>query len=110
MATPYQVINRLNEELDERVLEAIYRAKKPLAGKPRTGSAVSAEGDYAVFSIDAVAAGRPENVPLAERDQRKESLSGQSGIADYTAFILQLESEADIVRSDDALAEQDGFQ
>jgi peptidyl-prolyl cis-trans isomerase D len=110
VASPYLVINRLNEELDERVLEAIYRTKKPQAGKPRTGSAVTAEGDYAVFSIDAVAPGRPENVPLAERDQRKETLSGQSGIADYTAFILQLESEADIVRSEDALAEQDGFQ
>lgn len=110
VASPYLVINRLTEELDERVLEAIYRAKKPPAGKPRTGSAVTAEGDYAVFSIDAVAPGRPENVPLAERDQRKETLAGQSGIADYTAFILQLESEADIVRSEDALAEQDGFQ
>ncbi len=110
VATPYSVIDRLNEELDERVLEAIYRAKKPLAGTPRTGSAVTAEGDYAVFSIDAVAPGRPENVPLAERDQRKVALSGQSGIADYTAFILQLESEADIVRSEDALAEADGFQ
>jgi peptidyl-prolyl cis-trans isomerase D len=109
-ATPYLVINRLNEDIDERVLEAIYRAKKPLAGKPRTGSAVTADGDYAVFSIDAVAPGRPENVPLAERDQRKETLAGQSGIADYTALILSLESAADIVRSEDALAEQDGFQ
>ncbi|MCI0518018.1 MAG: peptidyl-prolyl cis-trans isomerase, partial [Woeseiaceae bacterium] len=108
-ATPYAVINRLSEDLDERVLEAIYRAKKPLQGKPRTGTAVTVEGDYAVFSLDAVAPGRPENVPLAERDQRKEQLSGQSGIADYTAFILQLESEADIVRSEDALSDEIGF-
>lgn len=108
-ATPYAVINRLSEDLDERVLEAIYRAKKPLQGKPRTGTAVTVEGDYAVFSLDAVAPGRPESVPLAERDQRKEQLSGQSGIADYTAFILQLESEADIVRSEDVLSEEIGF-
>lgn len=108
-ATPYTVINRLSEDLDERVLEAIYRAKKPAAGKPRTGSAVTAEGDYAVFSLDAVAPGRPENVPLAERDQRKVQLAGQTGVADYTAFILQLESEADIVRSEDVLNEEIGF-
>ena len=108
-ATPYKVIDRLDEEMDERVLEAIYRAKKPTAGKPRSASAVTAEGDYAVFSIDAVAPGRPENVPLAERDTRKEQLAGQSGVADYTAFILQLESEADIVRSEDALADPEVF-
>jgi hypothetical protein len=48
-------------------------------------------------------------VPLAERDARKKSLAGQSGGADYTAFVLQLEREADIVRSEDALAEQDVF-
>ncbi|MDH4048662.1 MAG: SurA N-terminal domain-containing protein [Gammaproteobacteria bacterium] len=107
--TPYSVIDRLNESVDGRVLEAIYRAKKPLAGKPRVGTAITDEGDYAVFTIDAVAPGRPESVPLADRDARKEQLSGQSGSADYTAFVLQLEREADIVRSESALAEQDNF-
>jgi peptidyl-prolyl cis-trans isomerase D len=108
-AKPYTVVDRQNEEMDGRVLEAVYRAKKPLSGKPRIGTAVSNSGDYAVFSIDAVAPGRPENVPLAERDARKESLAGQAGGADYTAFVLQLEREADIVRSEDALAEQDPY-
>jgi peptidyl-prolyl cis-trans isomerase D len=110
VATPYTVIDRLNEDLDARVLEAIYRSKKPLAGAPRVGLAVTTDGNYAVFSIDAVAPGRPENVPLAERDARKKALAGQSGGADYTAFVLQLEREADIVRSESALAEPDGFQ
>jgi peptidyl-prolyl cis-trans isomerase D len=108
-ATPYAVIDRLNENLDGRVLEAIYRARKPLEGSPRVGNAVTENGDYTVFSINAVAPGRPESVPLAERDARKKSLAGQSGGADYTAFVLQLEREADIVRSEDALAEQDVF-
>jgi peptidyl-prolyl cis-trans isomerase D len=103
---PYTVIDRLNENLDPRVLEAIYRAKKPLAGSPRVGTAVTEDGDFAVFSIDAVAPGRPESVPLADRDSRKKALAGQSGGADYAAFILQLEREADIVRSESALAEE----
>lgn len=107
--SPYEVVDRLNEALDSRVLEAIYRAKKPLAGSPRVGTAVTENGDYAVFSIDAVAPGRPESVPLAERDARKNSLASQSGGADYAAFILQLEREADIVRSEDALAEENIF-
>jgi peptidyl-prolyl cis-trans isomerase D len=106
---PYTVIDRLNEDLDERVLEAIYRSKKPLAGSPRVGTAVTENGDYAVFSIDAVAPGRPESVPLADRDARKNALAGQSGGADYAAFILQLERDADIVRSESALAEENVF-
>lgn len=107
--SPYTVVDRLNEDLDGRVLEAIYRAKKPLAGAPRIGTAVTENGDYAAFSIDAVAPGRPESVPLAERDARKKTLASQSGGADYAAFILQLEREADIARSESALSEENIF-
>jgi peptidyl-prolyl cis-trans isomerase D len=108
-AAPYAVIDRLNKDLDGRVLESIFRAKKPPEGKPRVGSAVTANGDYVVFSIDAVAPGRPESVPLADRDERKKTLAGQSGGADYAALVLQLERDADIVRNEDALVEQDNF-
>lgn len=108
--TPYTVVDRVNEDLDGRVLEAIFRARKPLQGHPRVGSALTGDGSYAVFSIDAVAPGRPEAVPLADRDARKEQLAAQSGAADYTAFILQLQADADIVSSNDALDEDTPFQ
>lgn len=108
--TPYTVIDRVNEDVDQRVLEAVFRAKKPSTDEPRVGMALTMTGNTAVFSIDAVAPGRPESIPLADRDSRKEQLAAASGVSDYTAFVLQLEREADIVRSSDALAEQDQFQ
>ena len=109
-AMPYTVIDRVNEDVDQRLLEAVFRAKKPTTEGPRVGTAMTMTGEYAVFSINAVAPGRPESIPLAERDTRKEQLAAAAGVADYTAFILQLERQADIARSSDALADQDQFQ
>jgi peptidyl-prolyl cis-trans isomerase D len=108
--TPYMVIDRVYEDVDGRVLEAVFRARKPLQGIPRVGDTLTEDGSHAVFSIDAVAPGRPEAVPLADRDARKEQLAAQSGAADYTAFILQLEADAEVVRSDEALDEDALFQ
>jgi peptidyl-prolyl cis-trans isomerase D len=108
--TPYMVIDRVYEDVDGRVLEAVFRARKPLQGIPRVGDTLTEDGSHAVFSIDAVAPGRPEAVPLADRDARKEQLAAKSGAADYTAFILQLEADAEVVRSDEALDEDALFQ
>jgi len=109
-AMPYTVIDRVNKDVDQRVLEAVFRAKKPTTDGPRVGTAMTMTGEDAVFSINAVAPGRPESIPLAERDTRKEQLAAAAGVADFTAFILQLERQADIARSSDALADQDQFQ
>ena len=108
--TPYTVVDRVNDNFDQRVLEAVFRARKPTTDGPRVGTAINMSGDYAVFSIDAVAPGRPETIPLADRDSRKEQLAEAAGVADYTAFVMQLERQADVVRSSDALADQDQFQ
>lgn len=108
--TPYTVVDRVNEDMDGRILEAVFRARKPLQGSPRIGTELTETGNYSVFIIDAVAPGRPESMPLADRDARKEQLATQSGAADYTAFILQLENDADIVMSEDVLDDQIDFQ
>ena len=104
---PSATYARQSEDADPRVLEAIFRVGKPTDDQPTIGNAVSDEGDYAVFSVSAVAPGRPETIPLAERDAGKLQLAQESGAADYTAFVLELERTADIVRSEDALAEPD---
>jgi hypothetical protein len=41
--------------------------------------------------ISAVVPGRPEAVPVAERDARKEQLQSNAGAADFTAYINELE-------------------
>jgi peptidyl-prolyl cis-trans isomerase D len=107
---PNQTLNRLDENMDKAVLDAIFRAKKPSPGLSRLGSVTTTEGNYAVFTVNAVFPGRPESIALADRDQRKEDLQNAAGAADYVAFISELTRNADIERNEDALVEQDFIQ
>lgn len=103
-ATAMHLIGRQDEAVDTRVLEALFRAPKPAEDRASIGDTVSEEGDYAVFSVTAVIPGRPESIPLAERDAEKERLTSEAGAADYTALVLELERRAEIVLAEDALA------
>jgi peptidyl-prolyl cis-trans isomerase D len=103
--TPIRVFGRQDENADSRVLEAIFRAEKPAEGSAVVGNTVSEDGNYAVYSVSTVMPGRPESIPLEQRDAEKERLTQQAGAADYTAVVLDLERQADIVIADDALAE-----
>jgi peptidyl-prolyl cis-trans isomerase D len=104
---PAALYARQSDDADARVLDALFRARKPTNEQPTIGTAVTEEGDHAVFIVTAVVPGRPESIPLAERDAGKLQLAQEAGAADYTAFILELERTADIVRTEDALAGSD---
>jgi hypothetical protein len=60
--------------------------------------------------ITAVVPGRPEAIPLADRDARKEQLESSAGASDYIAYVTELGQRASIERSDEALQGQDLFQ
>jgi len=60
--------------------------------------------------ITAVVPGRPESIPLADRDARKDDLEAKSGAADFSAYVAELGQRASIERSDEALQQQDFFQ
>ena len=104
-ATPLRVIGREDDNMDARVLEAIFRAAKPAPGEAIVGNTVSEDGNYAVFRVAAVIPGRPESIPLQERDAGKVRLTSEAGAADYTAVVLELERRSEIVVADNALAE-----
>jgi len=105
--TPNLTVSRFQQDLDAGVLDAVFRAKKPSLGKARLGSTVSTTGDFVVFMLNAVIPGRPETMPLEERDQRKEELQSAAGASDFNAFVSELVRTADIERSEDALAQPD---
>lgn len=107
--TPPTLVVRQSESPDQAILLEVFNAKKPDPEQPTIGTAITRTGEYAVYSIDMVVPGRPESIPLAERDAGKTTLTQQSGADDYTAFVSQLEEEAKVVVSDDALEEQDFF-
>lgn len=99
------LLRRQGNQVDPRVLEAVFRAPKPREGRPTIGSAVTESGDHAVYAVLSVHPGRPESIPLEQRDARKLELAAEAGRADYTALVLELERKAEIVRSEAALRE-----
>jgi len=104
------LLGRQDPVTDPAVLNEIFVAKKPTQGAPTTASVNNSVGGITVFSLDAVLPGRPESIPLADRDAGKLELAGQAGSSDYRAFVQTLYDKADIVVSEDALAAQDLFQ
>jgi hypothetical protein len=83
---------------------------KPTQGNPTLGSTRNDAGGYTVFSLDAVIPGRPESIPLADRDAGKEQLVDQYGVGDFVAFVQALRANAEVIISEDTLAAQDLFQ
>jgi peptidyl-prolyl cis-trans isomerase D len=104
------LISRQQAELDPSLLAQIFQAKKPAPEAPTRGLVANADGGYTVFSLDAVLPGRPQSIPLAERDAGKRQLAQEAGMADYLAFVQGLYNRADVVVSQDVLAAQDLFQ
>ena len=107
--TPATQVSRQSDTPDETILIEVFNTKTPTGDQPVTGTAITRTGEYAVFSLMEVIPGRPESVPQAERDNGKTTLTRQSGFQDYTAFVSQLEADADVSISDSALEEQDFF-
>ena len=105
-----QLISRQDSELDQSVVFQIFAAKKPDAEGPVTSQVANASGGYTVFSLEAVLPGRPESIPLAERDQGKLQLAQQAGGSDYTAFVQSLYDGAEIVFNQDIVAASDLLQ
>ncbi len=103
-------VGRQSEDVDQAVLVEIFTAQKPAPDKPITGRVANISGGYTVYSLEAVLPGRPESIPLAERDAGKLQLAAQAGTADYRAFVQALYNEADIVINDDVLAASDLLQ
>jgi len=109
VVSPSAIVSRTDSSVDARLLATIFRSKKPVGDKPQIGTAITQSGDYAVFSLTAVAPGRPESIPLADRDARKQQLATESGAADFTAFLGELAQRADIVKNESVLQVEESF-
>ena len=105
-----QLLTRGDENVDQSLVFEVFAAAKPTADDPVFGRVRLLDGSYAVYSLDAVVPGRPESIPLAERDEGKLMMAQQSGIGDYQAFVRFLYDKADIVVNDDVVAADDLFQ
>ena len=109
-ALPSSIITRNAEDADQFLSVAIFTAMKPAQGKPTLGSTRNGEGGYTVYSLDAVIPGRPESIPLADRDAGRNQLVDQYGIGDFVGFVQALRANAEVIINEDALAAQGSFQ
>lgn len=105
-----RLLGRQDKEVDQAVLYQVFMANKPSQNFPVSGQVANSGGGYTVFSLDAVLPGRPESIPLADRDAGKTQLAQQAGGADYLAFVQSLYDEADVVINQDLLAASDLLQ
>ena len=104
------LLTRQDTETDQLVVFEVFAAPKPAQDSPVTGRVRGLDGTYTVYSLEAVLPGRPESIPLAQRDAGKAQLAQESGVGDYLAFLQSLYNEAEVVINEDALEEQDLLQ
>ncbi len=103
------LMNREAAENDQFISVAVFTALKPTQETPTRGSTRNDEGGYTVYSVEAVIPGRPEAIPLEQRDAGKAQLTDQTGFGDFVAFVQQLREEAEIIINEDAVAVNETF-
>lgn len=105
-----KLLTRQDTETDQLVVFEVFAAPKPAEDSPVTGRVRGLDGAFTVYSLEAVLPGRPESIPLAQRDAGKAQLAQESGVGDYIAFLQSLYDDAEIIVNQDALEEQDLLQ
>ena len=105
-----RLLTRQDTETDQIVVFEIFAAAKPTQDSPVTGRVRGLDGAYTVYSLEAVLPGRPESIPLAQRDAGKAQLAQDSGVGDYIAFLQSLYNDAEVIINEDALQEQELLQ
>jgi peptidyl-prolyl cis-trans isomerase D len=98
-------VNRRATVVPPELLNAIFRAPRPTAGPVARG--VELPTGYAVFRLDAVRSGNPDEVPRELRDQRKQQLARQVGLTEVETLASALKSTAKVSVSPDIFRETD---
>ena len=101
------LMSRDAEAADQYISVAVFTAAKPGQDEPTIGKTRNGTGGYSVYSIDAVIPGRPETLPLDQRDAGKLQLTDESGFGDFVAFVQALRENAEVIINEDALAAPD---
>ncbi|MEJ2275281.1 MAG: SurA N-terminal domain-containing protein [Woeseiaceae bacterium] len=100
-------MRRNSQDADQFVSVAVFTAAKPTEDDATLGSTRNGEGGYTVFSVESVLPGRPEALPVEQRDAGKAQLTDQVGVGDFIAFVQALREDAEVIINEDALAAPD---
>jgi peptidyl-prolyl cis-trans isomerase D len=106
---PAEQLSRSTADVDAELLAAIFRTPKPVAGRPIYRGLGLGNGAYAVFRLDAVREGRPDEIPQQERDQRKQMLAQQLGSVATEALVTDLRADAKVFVAPDLFDQNDNL-
>ena len=105
-------VGRNAEGVDPVLAKALFRAPRPAPGKVSGGTATLPDGDVAVFAVSGVRAGVAPGGEAAafEVMQVAQGAANASTLAEFTAYVKQLESKAKIRISDNVFGTDEAAQ
>ncbi|MBW7929775.1 MAG: SurA N-terminal domain-containing protein [Gammaproteobacteria bacterium] len=110
---PAEPVSRNSPTVPPEILAAIFKAPHPGGGTAAAGGSIDglslANGSYAVFRVDDVLPGRPEDVARTDRDARKDVLARQTGVREGTGVATDLRKAAKVVVAPGLFDQQDNF-
>jgi peptidyl-prolyl cis-trans isomerase D len=93
-------VQRTDTTLPAELIRAVFAAPRPQDGHPSTGTAILANGDVAVFAVDAV---RPGALAAAgDAGEKLQQGARLVGASEFAGYVAELERTAKIKRSDKA--------
>ena len=104
------ILRRNDQQADPAVINDVFAAAKPADDRVVANRVRVSGGGYSVYRLDSVLAGRPESIPVAERDAARDALARQAGISEFAAFVETLTAEADVVINRELVAGNDLIQ
>lgn len=102
-------LSRRSDSVEAGLLADIFRTPKPVADTPIYRGLVLGSGAYALYRLDAVRAGRPEDIPQQERDQSKQFLAQQLGSSATAALVSEQRAKASVFVAPDLFDSADAL-
>ena len=93
-------LTRSSDGVPAELVKAAFEAPRPGAGTVSTGIASLPDGDVAMFVVRSVRSGSPEDAGSAPKSaDTMEQAQGQAALAEYSAYVAELERTAKITRN-----------
>lgn len=92
---------RRSPVLPPDLLAAVFRTPAPAGDKPVVRGVALADGGYAVFRLNSVIPGQPDQIPQEQRDAQQRILGQRTAQAELAAFAAELRGTAKVVVAKD---------
>ena len=103
-------VRRGDPTLPADLSAAVFRAPKPELEPGSFKGLLLASGEFAIYRVVIVEAGKPDNFSLEDRDLRKDRLAGRLGGGQATAIIESLVGQALVTVSPDLIDNELGLR